>query len=169
MARVDWQPEAGGPPFLHPGRAASVVAAGGRNIGWVGELHPQVAGAWDLGAAAGFEIDIDAVVELTGGAEPVYQDVTSFPAVLQDIALVVAQDVPAAAVVEAVRSGAGPLLAEVELFDVYSGEQVGEGQKSLALRLTFQAPDRTLTDEEVAERRKAIEAALAEIGGRLRA
>ena len=67
------------------------------------------------------------------------------------------------------REGGGELLASVELFDVYRGEQVGEGKKSLALRLAFRAPDRTLTDEEVAERRAAIEAALAEIGGRLRA
>jgi phenylalanyl-tRNA synthetase beta chain len=68
-----------------------------------------------------------------------------------------------------VRDGGGDLLASVEVFDVYSGEQVGEGQKSLALRLSFQAPDRTLTDAEVAERRAAIESALDEIGGRLRA
>ena len=101
------------------------------------------------------------MVELAPGREPVYQDVTSFPAVLQDIAVVVPDDAPAAAVVDAVRDGGGELLASVELFDVYSGEQVGEGQKSLALRLSFQAPDRTLTDEEVAERRAAIEAALA--------
>jgi phenylalanyl-tRNA synthetase beta chain len=143
---------------------------GERNIGWVGEVHPQVGAAWDLGpAAAGFEIDVDAVVELIGGAEPVYSDVTSFPSVLQDIAVVVPDDVSAAAVSAAVREGGGPLLASVELFDVYRGEQAGEGQKSLALRLTFQASDRTLTDAEVAERRAAIEAALAEIGGRLRA
>jgi phenylalanyl-tRNA synthetase beta chain len=147
-----------------------VAADGERNIGWVGELHPLVAHAWDLaGPVAAFEIDLDAVAELTEGTQDVYSDVTSFPAVLQDIAVVVADDVPAAAVVEAVRGGAGPLLAEVALFDVYSGEQVGEGRKSLALRLSFQAPDRTLTDAEVAERRAAIEAALAEIGGRLRA
>jgi phenylalanyl-tRNA synthetase beta chain len=169
IAGLEWRPEAGGPPFLHPGRAASVVVAGELEIGWVGEVHPQIAGAWDLASAAGFEIDVDAVVELTGGAEPVYRDVTSFPAVLQDIAVVVADETPAATVVETIRSGAGDLLAEVELFDVYSGEQVGEGQKSLALRLTFQAPDRTLTDAEVAERRSAIESALAELGGRLRA
>jgi phenylalanyl-tRNA synthetase beta chain len=168
---VEWHAVEGGPAFLHPGRAASVVLADGeREIGWVGELHPQVAAGWDLSApAAGFEVDVDALVEATGGAEPVYRDVTSFPAVLQDIAVAVGEDVPAAAVVGAVREGAGELLASVELFDVYRGEQAGEGQKSLALRLTFQAPDRTLTDAEVAERRAAIEAALAEIGGRLRA
>jgi phenylalanyl-tRNA synthetase beta chain len=168
VARVDWDAEAGGPPFLHPGRAAT-VKAGEHELGWVGELHPRVAAEWDLDSgAAGFEIDADLMLELSAG-EPVYRDVTSFPAVLQDIAVVVADDTPAAAVVDTVRSGGGELLARVELFDVYSGDQVGEGHKSLALRLAFQAPDRTLTDAEVAERRSAIESALGEIGGRLRA
>jgi phenylalanyl-tRNA synthetase beta chain len=168
-AGVDWRAEAEAEPFLHPGRAASVMA-GDRKLGWVGELHPQVAAAWDLDrTAAGFEIDIDAVVELTEGAERPYRDVTSFPAVLEDIAVVVGAETPAASVLEAVRSSGGALLASAEIFDVYRGEQVGEGQASLALRLTFRAPDRTLTDAEVAERRAAIESALGEIGGRLRA
>jgi phenylalanyl-tRNA synthetase beta chain len=83
--------------------------------------------------------------------------------------VVVSEEVAAATVVETVRAGGGELLAEVDVFDVYRGEQVGEGEKSLALRLSFQAPDRTLTDAEVAERRAEIEAALAGIGGRLRA
>jgi phenylalanyl-tRNA synthetase beta chain len=70
---------------------------------------------------------------------------------------------------EAVRSGGGELLARTAVFDLYRGEQLGEGRKSLALRLEFRAPDRTLTDDEVAERRAAIERELAAIGGRLRA
>jgi phenylalanyl-tRNA synthetase beta chain len=76
--------------------------------------------------------------------------------------------VSAASIVAAVRDGGAPLLAGVEIFDVYRGQQVGEGEKSLALRLEFRAPDRTLTDAEVASQRAAIEAALAELGGRLR-
>jgi phenylalanyl-tRNA synthetase beta chain len=168
VAGVDWQAEPGGPPFLHPGRAARVLS-GEHELGWLGEIHPQVAAAWDLdGSVAGFEVDVG-VLEAVAAGEPVYRDVTSFPAVLQDIAVVVSEDVPASTVEAAVRQGGGPLLASVELFDVYTGEQAGEGQKSLALRLAFQAPDRTLTDEEVAERRRSIEDALAEIGGRLRA
>jgi phenylalanyl-tRNA synthetase beta chain len=82
---------------------------------------------------------------------------------------VVAEDVPASRVEEAVRAGGGELLGRVEVFDVYHGEQVGEGNRSLALRLEFRAPDRTLTDEEVAQRRTAIERELARVGGRLRA
>jgi phenylalanyl-tRNA synthetase beta chain len=107
-------------------------------------------------------------VEQLGEPRP-YRDVSSFPAVLQDIAVVVGEDVSAATVIDAIRSAGEPLLATVELFDVFRGEQVGEGEKSLALRLSFQAPDRTLTDAEVAEPRQAIEAALDDIGGRLRA
>jgi phenylalanyl-tRNA synthetase beta chain len=95
--------------------------------------------------------------------------VSGFPAVLQDIAVTVADDVAAAEVVATVREAAGELLAHAEIFDLYRGRQVGEGNKSLALRLEFRAPDRTLTDGEVAERRAAIESALEQIGGRLRA
>ena len=169
-AGLAWRAEEGGRPFLHPGRAASIVAEGNREIGWLGEVHPLVTRDWDLlGPVAAFEIDVDALVELTAGRAGVYRDVTGFPAVLQDIAVVVAEDVPAAAVRDAVRAGGGELLRELELFDLYRGEQVGEGRKSLALRLEFRAPDRTLTDEEVAQLRAAIEAELAAIGGSLRA
>jgi phenylalanyl-tRNA synthetase beta chain len=167
VAQVDWRAEPEAKPFLHPGRSAAVIA-GERNIGWVGELHPLVAREWELsGPAAGFEIDLDHVEQL--GRPQAYRDVSSFPAVLQDIAVVVGEDVSAATVIHTVRSAGEPLLATVELFDVFRGEQVGEGEKSLALRLSFQAPDRTLTDAEVAEPRHAIEAALGELGGRLRA
>jgi phenylalanyl-tRNA synthetase beta chain len=167
VAQVDWRAQPEAQPFLHPGRCAAVMA-GERNVGWVGELHPLVAAEWELaGPAAGFEIDLDAVEQL--GRPQAYRDVSSFPAVLQDIAVVVGEDVSAATVIDAVRTAGEPLLATVELFDVFRGEQVGEGEKSLALRLSFQAPDRTLTDAEVAEPRQAIEAALGELGGRLRA
>ncbi len=171
VAGVDWVAEEGGRSFLHPGRAASIVARESeRKLGWLGELHPLVAREWDVpGPAAGFELDVEAVLEVTAGREDVYRDVTSFPAVLQDIAVVVAEGVPAAEVEEAVRAGGGDLLAGVQVFDLYRGEQAGEGNKSLALRLEFRAPDRTLTDDEVARRREAIERELGEIGGRLRA
>jgi len=145
------------------------VLVEGETLGWVGEVHPLVARTWDLDGAAAFELDLDRLTELAGGRVPTYRDVTSFPAVRQDIAVVVADDVPAARVRDVVRAAAGDLLARAEVFDVYRGEQVGEGRVSLALRLEFRAPDRTLTDEEVAERREAIAAALRErLGGELR-
>jgi phenylalanyl-tRNA synthetase beta chain len=167
--RVSWGIEEGDEPFLHPGRAAAVVVAGSP-VGWLGELHPSIAAEWELsGAVAAFEIDLDAVIAAVPG--PVrYADYTSFPEVRQDLAVVVPQTVAAAEVVGAVREAGGPLLASVEVFDVYRGAQIGSDEVSLALRLAFRSPERTLTDEEVAERRRAIEAALAEqAGGRIRA
>ena len=168
-AGVGWHAQDGGPPFLHPGRAASIFAGDGLEFGWFGELHPLVLREWELdGPVAAFELDTDALLELAPEAST-YSDVTSFPAVLQDIAVIVPEDVPAARLAEVVRAGGGDLLASLRVFDLYHGEQVGEGNKSLALRLEFRAPDRTLTDEEVAERRAAIERELEPIGGRLRA
>jgi phenylalanyl-tRNA synthetase beta chain len=170
VAGIDWHAEPDARPFLHPGRSAAVRTGDGRELGYLGELHPLVLREWDLdGPAAGFELDLDAVIELSAGRLEVYGDVTSFPAVLQDIAVVVPEDVPASRVEEAVRAGAGELLGGLSVFDLYRGAQVGEGNKSLALRLEFRAPDRTLTDEEVAEHRSAIERELQSIGGRLRA
>jgi phenylalanyl-tRNA synthetase beta chain len=167
--RVEWSVIEGNEPFLHPGRAASVVVAGAP-VGWLGELHPSIASEWELsGAVAAFEIDLDAVIAAVPG--PVrYADYTSFPEVRQDLAVVVPQTVAAAEVVAAVQAAGGPLLAAVEVFDVYRGAQIGDDEVSLALRLAFRSPERTLTDDEVAERRAAIEAALADrVGGRIRA
>ena len=93
---------------------------------------------------------------------------TTFPAVYQDLAVVVPTRSRPTSVRAAVLAGGGELLRSAEVFDLYEGEQLGEGRKSLALRLEFRAADRTLTDEEVAAAREAIKAALAEIGGSLR-
>ena len=168
-AGLDWWAEPGERPFLHPGRTASIVAGDDeRKLGWIGELHPLVAREWDLDHAVAFEIDFDLVAELA--PPPVeYADVSSFPPVIQDIAVVVDEEVPAAEVEAAVAEGGGDLLAAIELFDVYRGDQVGAGSKSLALRLTFRAPDRTLTEDEVTGLRAVIEDRLGELGGRLRA
>jgi phenylalanyl-tRNA synthetase beta chain len=155
-------------PFLHPGRSAAVLA-GGERIGWVGEVHPLVARAWDLDDAAAFELDLDLLSELAAARGQTFEDVTSFPAVRQDIAVVLPDDVAAARALEVVREAGGELLRGARAFDVYRGEQVGEGRVSLALALEFQAPDRTLTDDEVAKLREAIATALAgELGGELR-
>ena len=168
-AAVEWRAQDGGEPFLHPGRAATIVAADGSELGWIGELHPLVLREWELdGPVAAFELDAERLFELAPQAST-YSDVTSFPAVLQDIAVIVPDDVSAERLAEVVREGGGELLRSLRVFDLYHGEQVGEGSKSLALRLEFRAPDRTLTDEEVAERRAAIERALESIGGKLRA
>jgi phenylalanyl-tRNA synthetase beta chain len=165
--RVPFAVEPGERPFLHPGRAASVLAGDEQKIGWLGELHPLVARDWDLEGGAAFELDVDALAELVDTA-PGYRPVSTFPAVIQDIAVVVDEDVPAADVEDAVRAAGGELLERSRLFDLYRGEQVGAGKKSLALRLEFRAPDRTLTDDEVAAVRAEIEKELAELGGKLR-
>ncbi len=166
--RADWSAEPGaGEPYLHPTRSASVLL-GGTRAGWLGELHPSVAGAWDLDGVAGFELDFGVLAAAASGV-PRYEDLTSFPAIRQDIAVVVAADVPAAQVLEVVRAAGGALLRDARVFDVYRGAQVGEGRASLALRLEFRAPDRTLTDEEVGQRRAKIVAALRDrVGGELR-
>jgi phenylalanyl-tRNA synthetase beta chain len=160
--------EPGEQPFLYPGRSAA-VSFGGTAAGWIGELHPLVCRAWDIEAAAGFEIDLAALVAATTAGEEAYEDVTTFPASYQDLAVVVPTELPAAELRRAVLASGGELLHAADVFDLYEGEQVGEGRKSLALRLEFRAADRTLTDDEVGEQRAAIEVALAEIGGSLRA
>jgi phenylalanyl-tRNA synthetase beta chain len=168
--RAPWSVEPAAEPFLHPGRAARVLV-GGEPVGWIGELHPLVAGAWDLDAqdCAAFEVDLDRALAHAVRV-PQYADLTSFPALRQDLAVAVADDVPAAAVLATVRGAGGELLADARVFDLYRGEQVGEGRRSLALALTFRAPDRTLADEDVAPLRERIVAALRDdLGGELRA
>jgi phenylalanyl-tRNA synthetase beta chain len=154
-------------PFLHPGRAARVLL-GGLEAGWLGEIHPLVSREWDLDPATGFQIHLAELVAAASFGLEQYEDVTTYPAVHEDLAIVVDEDVPAARVRQAVLDGGGDLLTSATVFDLYRGEQVGEGRKSLALRLEFRAPDRTLTDEEVAERREEIKRALGEVGGSLR-
>ena len=116
-----------------------------------------------------FELDVATLFEPIPD-RILYDDVITFPALRQDIAVVVADEVEAAALVDAVLEAAGPELREARVFDVYRGEQVGEGRKSVAIHLSLQAPDRTLSDDEAATLRERIVAALAdELGAELRA
>ncbi|HTR75466.1 MAG TPA: phenylalanine--tRNA ligase subunit beta [Solirubrobacterales bacterium] len=154
-------------PFLHPGRSAAVSIAG-TPLGWLGEVHPLVCRSWDVPAAVGFEIAAAPLLAAATLGEEEFEDVTTFPAARRDIAVVVASETPAASVRAAVTAGGGELLRAAEVFDLYEGEQLGEGRKSLALALEFRAPDRTLTDEEVEAAREAIRAELEKIGGTLR-
>lgn len=149
----------------HPGRCAEISTSAGQLLGHAGELHPQVIAAYGLPErTAAVEIDLSALL----AAAPARGQVTSisgYPVAKEDVALIVAADVPAAVVESALRRGAGPLLESVELFDVYTGPQVGEGRKSLAFALRFRAPDRTLTDAESgAARDAAVAVAVAEVG-----
>ncbi len=132
--RIDWTVEPATEPFLHPGRSARILAGAEHEpVGWIGELHPLVARAYDLAdAAAAFEVDLGRLVR-HADAVPTYRDLTSFPALRQDLAVAVSDDVPADAVVALVRKAGGDLLADARVFDVYRGAQVGEGRTSLAL------------------------------------
>ena len=154
-------------PFLHPGRAARVLV-GENEAGWLGELHPLVCREWDLDSAVGFEVGLAELVGAANAGEETFEDLTTFPAILQDLAVVVPTDISAAQVRDAVIAGGGELLRAAEVFDHFEGEQLGQGRKSLALRLEFRASDRTLTDEEVAAKRNLIASKLTEIGGALR-
>ena len=124
---------------------------------------------WDLDAAAGFEVDLAVLADASSVGAEQYEDVITYPAIEQDIAVIVDEDAEAARVRALVAEAGGELLRSIEIFDLYRGEQVGEGRKSLALRLEFRAADRTLTDDEVAAIRGRIEESLATIGGSLRA
>jgi phenylalanyl-tRNA synthetase beta chain len=167
--RAPWSLTAGAPePFLHPGRGAQ-IGVGGRPAGWIGEIHPQVAAQWDFtDAVAAFEVDFATALDAV--AQAGYRDVTSFPEVREDLAVIVPETVTAAEVVSTALAAGKPLLSAAEVFDVYrDAERIGAGNVSLALRLAFRAPDRTLTDEEVAGRRRRIVTALAEqLQGRVR-
>ncbi len=164
---LDTSLEPSGDPFLHPGRSAR-FELGGASAGWIGELHPLVCREWDIDAAVAFELELAVLVASSRAGEENFEDLTTFPGVYQDLAVVVDEAVTAAAVREAVLAGGGKLLHAAEVFDLYEGEQLGEGRKSLALRLEFRAADRTLTDEEVAGLRDSIAGELEKIGGKLR-
>ena len=136
-------------PFLHPGKAATTAA------GWLGELHPALLdGTWGV-----FELDLE---ELTAPIPEriLYDDVITFPPLRQDIAVVVAEEVEAAALVDVALEAGAPELREARVFDVYRGDQVGEGRKSVAIHLSLQAPDRTLSDDDATVVRARIVDAL---------
>jgi phenylalanyl-tRNA synthetase beta chain len=154
-------------PFLHPGRAAAVTIDG-TAIGWIGEVHPLVCREWDVEAASGFEIATAALLAAATSGEETYEDVTTFPAIRQDLAILIPAEVSAAAVREIVIEGGGEYLRSAAVFDLFEGEQLGAGRKSLALRLEFRAEDRTLADEEIGGVRAAVMADLEQIGGSLR-
>jgi phenylalanyl-tRNA synthetase beta chain len=156
-------------PFLHPGRCAAVKDAQGQDVGWVGEIHPLVMQAYDLrGAGVAAELDVAALLGASSDLAT-FRDLLAYPMVEQDVALVVDVDVPAAAIMDSLRRAGGALLESVEVFDLYEGEQLAPGKKSLALRMSFRAADRTLSEAEVNRlREKMVARAGAELGAVLR-
>jgi len=158
-------PEDQAPAYLEPGRAARLVR-GATELGWFGEVALGAREAFDLpGAVFAAELSVTALI-----AQPPpgmkYEPLPRFPAVQRDLAVVVSAEVTAGQVEAAIRAMNAPLLTRLTLFDVYTGGQVGAGRRSLAWSLTFQAPDRTLTDAEV---NRVHEQIVAEVARRFRA
>jgi phenylalanyl-tRNA synthetase beta chain len=151
----------------HPGRCAEILL-GGVSIGHAGELHPRVCQAFGVPARTSVaEVDLDVLLQHAVTVRPA-PELSSYPMAKEDVALVVDAAVPAATVAATLREGAGPLCESVRLFDVYTGEQVGEGRKSLAFALRFRAADRTLTEAETASAREAAVALAVERHGAVR-
>ncbi len=147
----------------HPGRCAA-LRVDGRVVGHAGEIHPRVVAALGLPPrTCAVELDLELLGE--DPAPVPAPRISTYPVATQDVALVVGADVPAAGVEAALREGAGELLESIRLFDLYRGDQVGEGKVSLAYALRFRAPDRTLTVEEVSAAREAAVAAAAAATG----
>jgi phenylalanyl-tRNA synthetase beta chain len=156
--KLDPRFERGEHVFLHPGKTARTEA------GVVGEVHPtRLDGTWGA-----FELDLgDLFAQVP--ERLVYEDVITYPAVRQDLAFTVPEAVTAGELVDAAREAAGPELREIGVFDVYRGEQLGAGEKSIAFRVAFQSPERTLSDEDAAALREKIAEALRErFGAELR-
>ncbi|MFH8612761.1 phenylalanine--tRNA ligase subunit beta [Streptomyces sp. NPDC018029] len=152
----------------HPGRCAELkVVVDGEivSVGHAGELHPRVVKALGVPArTCAMELDLDALEQAREGALNAPR-ISTFPVATQDVALVVDKEVPAAVVEYFLRGGAGELLESIRLFDVFEGEQLGEGKKSLAYALRFRAADRTLTVDEASAARDAAVALAAERTG----
>lgn len=155
-------------PWLHPYRQAALLMDGVA-VGWAGELHPRVAANYELppGTVA-MEVDLDVLLDAAPGPAG-YLPLPRYPAASRDLAVVVPEEVSAGAVLEVICRAGGELLESVRLFDVYHGEQVPQGHRSLAYALTYRSPTATLNDAEVEARQSAISRALAdELGARLR-
>jgi phenylalanyl-tRNA synthetase beta chain len=155
LSGIQYRPSSA--PYLHPGRAA-VLTAAGKEVGHFGELHPRTAEAYKLAGKPMLvaELDLDAL--LAGvPARYTYQPVPAFPAALRDVAVIVEENIDAERLEKEIRTAGGDLLRKVTLFDVYRGESIPAGTKSLAYALSYQANDHTLTDKEVDKQHKKIE------------
>ena len=147
-------------PGLHPGRTA-LIKVKGKKIGVLGEVHPLVLEKYEIEQKlAMFNFEVESLWAEEVVQKALVVPITKFPAVTRDLAIIVSEEVETGAVDELIRKQGGAWLQEVSLFDLYRGQQIQEGYKSLAFSLTWQAPDKTLTDEEVNSLHQKIEAAL---------
>ena len=143
-------------PTFHPGKCAHLMV-GDRQVGVFGEVHPLVHEHYDLAPAPlmAADLNLDLLISLTSALYDM-QPVPAYPPVLQDLAIVVDDEIPAGRIVEVIQQGGGQIVANITLFDVYRGEQIGKGKKSLAYSLTYQSAEKTLTDNDVAQVRQRI-------------
>lgn len=164
----EFKPGQGG--TYHPGVAA-LVLIDGKPAGTIGKIHPKVIEAYNLGEREVFAADLDLNLLLDAlRTDYPFRSFSSQPAVYQDLALVVNDEVPAGDVMATIRESAGELLTDIDLFDIYRGEQLGEGKKSLAFQLTFCAEDRSLEEREINDLRDAMLGPLEEkLGAKIRA
>ncbi|MCC2084401.1 phenylalanine--tRNA ligase subunit beta [Staphylococcus sp. HMSC068D08] len=151
---------------LHPGRTA-IISLQGKDIGFIGELHPQLAAENDLNRTYVFELNYHTIMEVAVGYIN-YQPIPKFPGVTRDIALEVTSDVPASVLLETIHSNGDDILQDSLVFDVYEGEHLGEGKKSIAIRLNYLDTENTLTDERVTKVHDKILAALQAQGAVIR-
>jgi phenylalanyl-tRNA synthetase beta chain len=153
-------------PALHPGRSASVEVAG-RSVGWIGELHPKLVQAYDLPSAPVlFEVDLESI---RAAAVPKFTEVSRFPPVRRDIAVIVDESVPAQAMLDALEAAKADFVVEIALFDTYRGGKLGENRKSLAFRIVMQDTEETLTEQKIESARLALAGILtSRFGGELR-
>ena len=151
---------------LHPGRTA-IISLQGKDIGFIGELHPQLAAENDLNRTYVFELNYHTIMEVAVGYIN-YQPIPKFPGVTRDIALEVTSDVPASVLLETIHSNGDDILQDSSVFDVYEGEHLGEGKKSIAIRLNYLDTENTLTDERVTKVHDKILAALQAQGAVIR-
>ncbi|GAA3895231.1 phenylalanine--tRNA ligase subunit beta [Halomonas cibimaris] len=142
----DWRMQSGKHPSLHPGQCAQIFYRG-KHAGWLGTLHPEVSRQVGLKTeAVGFEVSLEALSE---GRVPAFRPLSRYPEVRRDLAFRVADGVPVQSLLDTARENAGDCLREIRLFDVYAGQGVAQGYKSVALGLTWQHPSRTLNDDEI--------------------
>ena len=155
-------------PYFHPVRQARLVD-GEQPVAWAGEVHPLVLRNFDVaGPVAAVVIDLAALLAAGAAEPPQFRDLVSVPVSTRDLAVVVAEDVPAGDLVGAARAAGGAIVSEVAVFDRYAGEQVDAGHVSLAIRMTLVAPGETLTDAEIDAAVARVTDALRERGARLR-
>ena len=152
LDKYSFIPENDNRDFLHPGRRAEIKYDQTQTFGFIGEIHPELADQNNLPAGTTvFELDLDFLFEKTAEKSYQYQQLVKYPVLARDLALVMAEDIAAGDIYQAIKEKGGSMLKGLELFDIYQGDQIEAGYKSAAFELRFQAEDRTLTDQEVNE------------------